>query len=192
MSKIEEMKVMLLGNSSVGKSSLMIRYIDNKFSPEYISTLGVDNKQKIITLKNGKEVRLRIYDTAGEERFKAISTNFLKKADGIILVYDITNKPSFEEISEWIETTNENKENFCMVLVGNKCDLSDEIREITMEEGQNKANEYKVPFFETSCKDDINVKEVFEKIAEDIDNKQNLQKVIGIKIVDKKKKSKCC
>ena len=101
MSKIGEIKI--LGNSSVGKSSLMIKYSDNIFEPTYLSTLGVDFKQKKIQLKNGNEIKLQIYDTAGEERFRAISSSFIKKAEGVILMYDITSKISFEAIDGWLE-----------------------------------------------------------------------------------------
>ena len=193
MSEIEEIRLIILGNSEVGKTSFIIKYTENKFSPENLSTLGVDIKLKEIKLKNGKYFLLKIFDTAGEERYKSVSVNFIKKADGIILMYDITDKSSFEAISNWIGTIKDNtSENVSKILVGNKCDLSDNIREVNEEEGQNKANEYKIPFFETSCKDGINVNEVFEKIVEDIESNKNFQNPPRNKIVENTKKDKCC
>ena len=193
MSEIGEIKLIIIGNSAVGKTSFIIKYTENKFTPEHISTLGVDIKLKEIKLKNGKHFHLKIFDTAGEERYKSVSVNFIKKADGIILMYDITDKSSFEAISNWIGTIKDNtSDNLSKILVGNKCDLSDNLRKVNKEEGQNKANEYKIPFFETSCKDGINVNEVFEKIIEDIERKKKYQTAPRNKIVDKTKKDKCC
>ena len=193
MSAIEEIRIIILGNSAVGKTSFIIKYTENKFTPEHISTLGVDIKKKEVKLKNGKDFLLKIFDTAGEERFKSVSNNFIKKADGIIIMYDITDRASFEAINNWIGTIRDNtSENVSKILVGNKCDLLDNIREVNKEEGQNKANEYKIPFFETSCKDGINVNEVFEKIVEDIESNKKYQIAPINKIVDKNKKGKCC
>ena len=193
MSEIEEIKLIILGNSAVGKTSFIIKYTENKFTPEHISTLGVDIKKKEVKLKNGKDIILKIFDTAGQERFKSVSNNFIKKADGIIIMYDITDRASFEAINNWIGTIRDNtSENVGKILVGNKCDLSDNIREVNEEEGQNKANEYKIPFFETSCKDGINVNEAFEKIVEDIESNKHFQNPPRNKIVENTKKDKCC
>ena len=193
MSKAEEIKLMTLGNSDVGKTSFIIKYTENIFFPDLISTLGVDIKVKELKLKNGKDIILKIFDTAGEERYKSISVNFIKKIDGIIIMYDISNKSSFEEINNWIATIRDNTNNYlCKILVGNKCDLSGDIREVTLKEGEKKAEEYKIPFFETSCKDGTNVDEVFEKIIEDIENIKKYQTTPSSKIVNKKKKGKCC
>ena len=171
MSKYEEMKIILLGNSSVGKTSFIVKYIDNKFSFDYTATLGIDYKLKKLKSKKGKEIRLRIFDTAGQERFKTVSVSFIKKADGIVLIYDISNKISFEEIGDWIESIKENgKINIPVILVGNKCDLSDDIRQISKKEGQEKADEFQIPFYETSCKDGININEVFDKLVQNIQN----------------------
>ena len=171
MSKYEEMKIILLGNSSVGKTSFIVKYIDNKFSFDYTATLGIDYKLKKLKSKKGKEIRLRIFDTAGQERFKSVSVSFIKKADGIVLIYDISNKISFEEIGGWIESIKENgKINIPVILVGNKCDLSDDIRQISQKEGQEKADEFQLPFYETSCKEGININEVFDILVQNIQN----------------------
>ena len=193
MAKVEELKIITLGNSSVGKSSFIIKYVDNAFSFDYITTLGVDYKQKKIKLKNEKEIRLRIFDTAGQERFKSVSVSFIKKADGVILIYDIGKKESFDSINNWIENIRDiGRENLPVILVGNKCDLPNEEREVSLKDGEEKANEFKIPFFETSCKEGINVNQVFEKLIEEITSKSNWKKTEFKSLNDNKKKGKCC
>ena len=194
MSTINEIKLIVLGNTSVGKSSFILKYIEDKFVLNYIATLGIDFKQKKLKLKNGQEVRLRIYDTAGQERFKSVAVSFIKKAEGVILIYDIGNKATFESLEEWIKNIKESgKENLPIILVGNKCDLPPEKRQVELIEGKDKAEEFNIPFFETSCKEGINIKEVFEKIVEDITGKNNLSSGGEFKILNKSKsKGKCC
>ena len=194
MTKIEDIKLITLGNSTVGKSSFITKYIDNSFTFNYTTTLGVDFKQKKIKLKNGKDVRLRIFDTAGQERYRAVSASFIKKADGVILMYDISDLDSFEAVDNWIKSIREiGKEKLSIVLVGNKCDLSDDERKISLKEGQDKANEFQIPFYETSCKDGINIKEALEKLIDDIIEKGNKNIMGEFKILNKgKKKEKCC
>ena len=194
MAKIEDIKVITLGNSSVGKTSFLMKYTDNSFTLTYTTTLGVDFKQKKIKLKNGKDVRLRIFDTAGQERFKAVSVSFIKKADGVILIYDISDIESFEAVENWIKSIREiGKEKLPIILVGNKCDLSDDKRQVSLKEGQDKASEFNIPFYETSCKEGINIKEVFEKLIDDIIEKGSKNINREYKILNKgKKKEKCC
>ena len=194
MSTINEIKLIVLGNTSVGKSSFILKYIEDKFVLNYIATLGMDFKQKKLKLKNGQEVKLRIYDTAGQERFKSVAVSFIKKAEGVILIYDIGNKATFESLEEWIKNIKESgKENLPIILVGNKCDLPPEKRQVELIEGKDKAEEFNLPFFETSCKEGINIKEVFEKIVEDITGKNNLSSGGEFKILNKSKsKRKCC
>ena len=194
MSTTNEIKLIVLGNTSVGKSSFILKYIEDKFVLNYIATLGIDFKQKKLKLKNGQEIRLRIYDTAGQERFKSVAISFIKKAEGVILIYDIGNKATFESLEEWIKNIKESgKENLPIILVGNKCDLPPEKRQVELIEGKDKAEEFNLPFFETSCKEGINIKEVFEKIVEDITGKNNLSSGGEFKILNKSKsKGKCC
>ena len=197
MAKIEDIKIITLGNSAVGKSSFILKYTDNVFSLDYLTTLGVDYKHKKIKLKNGKDVRLRIFDTAGQERFKSVSASFVKKADGVILIYDIGEKDSFEAVENWIKSIREiGKDKLPIILVGNKCDLSDDKRQVSLKEGQDKANEFNIPFYETSCKEGINIKAVFEKLIDDIIEKGNKNLMGEFKILNKgkkgKKKEKCC
>ena len=194
MAKIEDIKVITLGNSEVGKSSFIIKYIDNSFTLYYTATLGIDFKQKKIKLKDGRDVRLRIFDTAGQERYKSVSASFIKKADGVILIYDIGEKDSFEAVDNWIKSIREiGKDKLPIILVGNKCDLSDDKRMISLKEGQDKADEFNIPFYETSCKEGINIKEVFEKLVDDIMEKGSKNINREYKILNKgKKKEKCC
>ena len=191
---MQEIKVILLGNTTVGKTSLIIKYIKNEFSFNYLQTLGLDFKQKIFKMKNGKDIRLRIFDTAGQERFKSVSFSFIKKANGIILLYDIGNKNSFEALDSWMESIKDNADKkIPIILVGNKCDINDEKRKVTFEEGEKKGKEFQIPFFETSCKDGINVKEVFERIVNDIIFKKNQTLRGELKLFeDSIKKKNCC
>ena len=152
-----------LGNTEVGKTAYLIRNTENKFRPS-LSTVGIDMRNKKIELENGKKVNVRFYDTSGQERYHSLSANFIKKADGIILMYDITNRNSYDTISRWWDNILEHKErDFPVVLVGNKCDLEDE-RKVTKEEGEDIAKKYNVKFYEASNKDGINVEESFKEL----------------------------
>ena len=161
-----DIKIITLGDSHVGKSSLIVKYIDNKFSNVYMSTIGFDLKHKQITLNDGTDAKIMIYDTAGQERFKSLAANYIKKANGILLVYDISEHSTFENIGMWMESITEEKgDKLPIVLVGNKADLTDE-RQVTYEEGKKLAEDKGFHFFETSCKDGANVSECFIDLAE--------------------------
>jgi small GTP-binding protein len=152
-----------LGNTEVGKTAYLIRNTENKFRPS-LSTVGIDMRNKKIELENGKKVNVKFYDTSGQERYHSLSANFIKKADGIILMYDITNRNSYDTISRWWDNILEHKErDFPVVLVGNKCDLEDE-RKVTKEEGEDIAKKYNVKFYEASNKDGTNVEESFRML----------------------------
>lgn len=136
-----DIKIITLGDSHVGKSSLIVKYIDNKFSNVYMSTIGFDLKHKQITLNDGTDAKIMIYDTAGQERFKSLAANYIKKANGILLVYDISEHSTFENIGMWMESITEEKgDKLPIVLVGNKADLTDE-RQVTYEEGKKLAED---------------------------------------------------
>ena len=161
-----DIKIITLGDSHVGKSSLIIKYIDNKFSNVYMSTIGFDLKHKQINLKDGTEAKIMIYDTAGQERFKSLAANYIKKANGILLVYDIADHSTFENIGVWMESITEEKgDKLPIVLVGNKADLTDE-RQVSNEEGKNLAENKGFHFYETSCKNGTNINECFLDLAE--------------------------
>ena len=155
--------IIALGNTEVGKTAYIIRNTENKFRPS-LSTVGIDTRKKRIELENGKKVNVKFYDTSGQERYHSLSANFIKNADGIVLMYDITNRESFDTISRWWNNILEHKEkDFPVILVGNKCDLKDE-RKVQKEEGEKIAKEYNVKFYEASNKDGINVEESFREL----------------------------
>lgn len=161
-----KIKIMLLGESQIGKTSLIQRYVKNNFNLSYITTVGIDFQLKQIKMNN-KSIKLQIWDTAGQERFKNITKSYFHSSDGFIVGYDITSRLSFTNVSTWLKEINENApEEIQKILIGNKCDLNE--REVTTEEGKKLAEENGMKFFETSAKNDINVKETFEAITKDI------------------------
>jgi len=154
----------------VGKSCLLLRFSDDSFTTSFITTIGIDFKIKTIEL-DGKRIKLQIWDTAGQERFRTITTAYYRGAMGILLVYDITDDQSFLNIRNWIRNIEQHAaEHVNKILIGNKCDI-EKSRGVTTERGQLLADEYEIKFFETSAKNDINVKEAFTSIAQDIKNR---------------------
>ena len=163
-------KVLLLGDSSVGKTCFLLRYCDKSFQEAHLSTIGLDYLLKSMTLQNDKNIKLQIWDTAGQDRFRAITKNYYKGANGIILIYDVTNKQSYENVKNWLtQIKEEANPNVIIYLAGNKIDVEEEQRVITTEDGQKIADEYKLPFKETSAKNGINVNEIFQELVEKID-----------------------
>ena len=154
-------RICLLGDSSVGKTSLLTRYSEGKIIEKYNSTIGVDFK--VVTLKlNDVISKVHIWDTAGQERFKSIAINYFRNSHGFIFVYDISNRESFENLNNWIELAFSNNQNSIInFLIGNKSDLNDE-RKVSEDEGKQFATQKKFVFMETSAKDNINVDKVFE------------------------------
>ena len=167
-------KVLIVGESGVGKSCLLLRFTEGIFNENYISTIGVDFKIRTINL-NGSVIKLQIWDTAGQERFRAITKSYYHGSHGIVIVYDITDRKSFEKVSDWFLQiqTSEPNEDSCKILIGNKCDLEDK-REVSSEEGEALAREYNVPFMETSAKDALNVDNLFEVMAEAMKQKNSM------------------
>jgi len=165
-------KLLLIGDSGVGKTCVLFRFSDDTFNTTFISTIGIDFKIKTVELQ-GKKIKLQIWDTAGQERFHTITTSYYRGANGILLVYDITNPKSFDNISKWLRNINEHaSEDVERMLIGNKCDMDDK-RLISEERGKNVAEENGIKFFETSAKDNINIEQAFITLAEDILNKQS-------------------
>ena len=157
-------KVLLLGNSDVGKSSLLLRYVDSVWSDTFVPTIGVDFKVKTIEI-DGKKVKLQIWDTAGQERFRTVVSTYFRGAHGLFLIYDITNRDSFKNLENWlIEIEKNASENVLKILIGNKNDLEDE-REIQSDEGKAFANRNGMQFIETSAKMNTNVNEAFETLG---------------------------
>ena len=163
----QKIKIMVIGESLVGKTALITRYTNNSFSGTYLTTVGIDFQTKLLNI-NDKTIKVELWDTAGQERFRNIAKNYFQSSDGFLIVYDITSKSSFEKLSFWNEQVNLNApENTKYIIVGNKKDL-EEKREVKIEEGENFAKENKVKFYETSAKDGSNVNEVFELLAKEI------------------------
>lgn len=158
------MKLLLVGDSGVGKSCLLLRFVDDKFNPSFITTIGIDFKIKTIEL-NGQRIKLQVWDTAGQERFRTITTAYYRGAMGIIIVYDACDENSFESVKKWYQTVNQHaKDDAQLFLVGNKCD-DEESRQVSSKQGELLAQELGVPFLESSAKSGYNVSEVFYKLA---------------------------
>ncbi|KJE94121.1 Rab8a protein [Capsaspora owczarzaki ATCC 30864] len=163
-------KLLLIGDSGVGKTCVLFRFSDDAFNATFISTIGIDFKIRTIEL-DGKKIKLQIWDTAGQERFRTITTAYYRGAMGIMLVYDVTQDKTFENIKNWIRNIEQHaSEDVEKMILGNKCDVDDK-RVVTKERGEQLAREYNVRFFETSAKANINVEEAFLTIARDIKKK---------------------
>ncbi|CAB3410448.1 unnamed protein product [Caenorhabditis bovis] len=158
-------KVMLLGDSCTGKTCLLVRYKDGAFlNNNFISTVGIDYRNKVIDLDD-KKVKLQIWDTAGQERFRSVTAAYYRDADALLLVYDIGNRTSFENIRSWLAQIKEyGKESVKVTLVANKCDLGSS-RKVKSEEGRSLAKAYGIPYIETSAKTGHNVDRAFTEIA---------------------------
>ena len=170
MSEDTVYKVLLLGDSSVGKTCFLLRYCDKSFQDAHLSTIGLDYRLKTMTLKSGKNIKLQIWDTAGQDRFRAITKNYYKGANGIILIYDVTNVQTFENVKNWISQIKEEANpNVVIYLAGNKIDLPEDTKTVATDEGQKMADEYKLLFQEASAKAGKNVNEIFQELVEKID-----------------------
>ena len=160
-------KILLIGNSSVGKSSLILQFVDHSFNEIFVPTIGVDFKIQTLDI-DGKKVKLQIWDTAGQERFKNITAAYYRGAHGVMLVYDVTENDSFKNLNNWlIEIEKNANKNVVKLLVGNKIDLEDN-RKVTYQQGMEFAESNGMSFIETSVKNNSNVTEAFEKLGREI------------------------
>eukprot|EP01018_Ginkgo_biloba_P023607 Gb_37705 [translate_table: standard] len=160
-------KVLLIGDSAVGKSCLLLRFADDSFVDSYISTIGVDFKIRTVELDR-KTIKLQIWDTAGQERFKTITSSYYRGAHGIIIVYDVTDMESFNNVKHWLsEIDRYASENVNKLLVGNKCDLTEK-RVVDQQMAKSLADEVGIPFLEASAKDATNVEQAFLTMAGEI------------------------
>lgn len=211
-------KILLIGDSGVGKSCLLVRFVDDTFSPSFITTIGIDFKIKTIDI-NGKKIKLQLWDTAGQERFRTITTAYYRGADGVVLVYDVQDEKTFADARDvWYNTIMENALPECqLILVGNKADVDStegeggeesnkQGRAVSYEEGESLAKSLGMAFVEASAKTNKNVDEVFftlvkmieEKLEnkEDGANKGDKKKLktegVNLKTGSKSKSNNCC
>lgn len=193
-------KLVILGDVSVGKSNFLFRFVDGQFNPVHVATVGFDFKSRICEIQNlKKKVKFQIWDTAGQEKYMSINKNLFQRVQGIILMYDISNLNSFKNLVKWMDGIKENSKDVPVILIGNKCDLEGE-RQVQTEEGENFASKYDIKFFEGSAKTGVNVDKSFEAIGDIILNndkyKENLETSKSEYVISKstsnKKKKKCC
>ena len=200
------LKILILGDSSVGKTTLLLKYVDGYFPTIYVATIGVEFKVKKINV-NGIDLNLQIWDTAGQERFRGVTRNFMKGADGIIYAYDITKKSSFDSLKNWIIQSEESTVGFKKIIIGNKTDLESE-RVVSKEAFQKFCQNKNIQGMEVSAKNGNNVDKCFELIAKLIIEGKTKEQLIekyseagrnrGKSIVSKesykksKEKKKCC
>ncbi|KAI7895098.1 ras family-domain-containing protein [Mucor mucedo] len=163
-------KYIIVGDSGVGKSCLLLQFTDKRFYAGRELTIGVEFGSRFIAMPDGKQIKLQIWDTAGQESFRSITQSYYRGAAGALLVYDISRRETFEHVSTWLADVRKHANpHTTIVLVGNKCDLESKARQVTFEEGQQFAKENDIPLFiETSAKSAENVEEVFFKTAEDV------------------------
>lgn len=165
-------KILIIGNSSVGKTSFLFRYADDSFTSAFVSTVGIDFKVKTV-IRREKRMKLQIWDTAGQERYRTITTAYYRGAMGFILMYDVTNEESFNSVQDWVtQIKTYSWDNAQVILVGNKSDMEVE-RVVTYDRGKQLADQLGLEFFETSAKENINVKNVFERLVDIICDKMS-------------------
>ena len=163
-------KIIIIGDTHVGKSNILLRFSDDVFQESFQPTIGVDFKIKSLVFEN-TPIKLQLWDTAGQERFRNITNSYYKGAHGIILVYDITNHTSFQNLDLWLEEVEKHgANNLTKILIGNKCDLT-EMRQVDRQEVAKKAEDLNIPFLETSAKDGQNIEKVFLYLIKEIKEK---------------------
>jgi len=164
MEALSKYKLVFLGDQSVGKTSIITRFMYDTFDSTYQATIGIDFLSKTMYLED-RTVRLQLWDTAGQERFRSLIPSYIRDSSVAIIVYDITNRSSFINTVKWIDDVRSERGNdVIMMLVGNKTDLADK-RQVSLEEGEAKAKEYDIMFIETSAKAGFNIKALFRKVA---------------------------
>ncbi|EGR34204.1 Ras-related protein Rab-2 [Ichthyophthirius multifiliis] len=205
MSYLYLFKYIIIGDSSVGKSAILLQFMENKFKKEHDTTIGVEFGSKIINIKN-KNIKLQVWDTAGQESFKSITRSYYRGSICAFLVYDITNRQSFQNVANWLdEINNYSNEKITIILIGNKSDLGNN-RQVQFQEGQQFADSFNIQFIETSAKQGENIELVFKKSTELVLNKIEKGEINpsnesnGVKVgpqqidekVNQQAESKCC
>ena len=189
-------KLILIGDSSVGKSNILLKYLRNEFDENSKATVGVEFGTKNILI-NGKKIKIQICDTAGEERYRSITSAYYKGAKGAFIVYDITRKTTFDNIDKWISDLKLNGDkNICIIILGNKSDLNEK-RQVQEKDGMQKAEMFKTAFLETSALNGDNITKAFDELIEQIyqnnkssfenDNKKEIDNGININDNEKNK-----
>ncbi|XP_039618306.1 ras-related protein Rab-6B isoform X1 [Erpetoichthys calabaricus] len=176
---LRKFKLVFLGEQSVGKTSLITRFMYDSFDNTYQATIGIDFLSKTMYLEDRTllehQVRLQLWDTAGQERFRSLIPSYIRDSTVAVVVYDITNINSFQQTSKWIDDVRtERGSDVIIMLVGNKTDLADK-RQITIEQGEKKAKELNVMFIETSAKTGYNVKQLFRRVAAALPGMESMQ-----------------
>ena len=170
------LKILLIGDSQVGKTSLLLKYTEHVFPEEHIATIGVEYKDKFI-LKDNYNIRLQIWDTAGQERFHSITKNIYRNANGVLFVYDITNQESFSNIKNWIKDLQNVGNDIKGVIIGNKLDLEQK-RDVSKEDLEEIGKKNQMPFLETSAKQNINVNEGFDLLVNELLKGKNENQIV--------------
>jgi small GTP-binding protein len=197
---LDTCQLIIVGDSIVGKTSILVQYTENKFNDNIISTVGIDYYLKTENI-NGSNVQVKIWDTAGQERYQAQTNAFFKNAEGVILVYDVTNTETFLNLKNWINSINSNTRdsNLKKIIIGNKIDLK---REVNKEEAVDFAKENGIPYYEVSAKLNTNINDSIKSLIEEVvktPEYQQRKKLKGKKLDDipdnkgdKKKSNDCC
>ena len=162
-------KILFLGGIGVGKTSIINRYVKNILKNDQKPTIGIDYKTKTV-IYNSKKIKLQIFDTSGQERFRTLTKNYYHGADGIIMVFDLKRNETFEELTYWMEEINKNcdKDKICLILVGNKNDGKLDERKISEDQGKQLAKAYNFIYIETSAIKNLRVEEVFSSLLDNI------------------------
>lgn len=163
--KRKVIRISMLGDSTVGKTSIINVFLNREFSNDVLSNIGVDKNETKMTMPDGKEMKLIIWDTAGQERFHSIATNTIKNCQGIVVTFDLTNRKSFDNVVRWLGDIREYNESIPIILFGNKSDLIEK-RVVKGEEAEEFSSKNNLDYFETSAKNNTNIAEGFRKIAE--------------------------
>ena len=178
----------------VGKTAICNTFMNIEFNDNNLSTIGMEKLESQITLKNGEQIKFIIWDTAGQERFRSIALKSIKTAQGVVIVFDLTQKRTFLNVVNWLKEINEKLNNVCIVLFGNKCDIDENKWEVSKDEVMKFVEKNGLTYFETSAKEDINIKEGFKNVVNAAYEKYE-GTTSGIQLdknIETKKKSKCC
>ena len=188
-------KLLVVGDSTVGKTNFIRMFIENVFSQNYMTTSGIDLKTSSIEIKN-KKIRVQLWDTAGQEKYRAITKNLFLKVQGTLVVYDITNEESFNNLKMWVKSIREEcGKQMQMIIIGNKCDLNEE-RTVDKNKVMEYAKEEKLDYIETSSKTGENIHKAItllcEKVLDNTDFSNDFSFTLDEATVTKKTKNKCC